>query len=112
MIIRYGSRQPRDKNRPLWPRTDEIHFTANDIDQLRQLVQMKQSQDLAEWCNSRVLWYTPDGTGDGFCIFVHRTNLEHRELDAISPCSDLPIQSRSWRRQTNDCHEEQDEGTG
>ena len=67
-------------------RPDEAHLTANDVQELRQLVQARPPQKATATRNSRILGHEPEGVlgqllsaSDLDRIRDHRSELQHRE---------------------------------
>src|SRR5438270_1296600 len=59
-VERNGRAQLADEFRPLRPGTDEAHYTAQDIPELRQLVEPRPPEDAADTRHAVVVRSRPD----------------------------------------------------
>ena len=93
-LVIAGNRFGQDVNelRPLGPRTDDRHFALDDVQQLRNFVQMELPQHPAYGRDPRVVGRLgPDGTGAGLGIVTHGADLVHLELAAVAADANLAI---------------------
>src|SRR5213596_2096635 len=68
-----------DEARALGTRADEAHLTAQDVPELRQLVETPASQERPEPRAPLVIRPRPRGPGLALGVHTHRAELEHLE---------------------------------
>jgi hypothetical protein len=83
----------RDIAGVLRPRTDEAHLTFDDIEQLRQLVDLRPSQEPSHACDARVVAGGHGRTGRR----RHRAQLVNPELAPAAPNAGAAVESGAWR---------------
>ena len=97
VITRQHSTKLFDIEWPLrtWP--DDRHVSAHDIEELRQLVETRTSQDAAD--SRRPIFATarPDGSAVSFCIRSHRAKLDDLEFTPEFADADLAVENRRAR---------------
>src|SRR5213596_762094 len=74
-----------DEARALGARADEAHLTAQDVPELRQLVQAEAPEERPEPRAPRVVRPRPDGAGLALGVHAHRAELEHLEGAPVQP---------------------------
>src|SRR5205807_3080837 len=72
-----------DEARALGTRADEAHLTAQDVPELRKLVEAEAPEERPEPRAPRVVRPRPDGAGLALGIHAHRAELEHLEAPAV-----------------------------
>ena len=72
-----------DEVRPLRPRADQAHVPAQDVEQLRQLVQTCASQEPADLRHARVIPAGQNRAHSFFRVLDHRSELVQGEESAI-----------------------------
>src|SRR5688572_26271859 len=94
-VLREAVLELLDEIRTFRPRADERHVTAEDVPQLRQLVEVDAAEELPHRRASRVIVARPHRTAFVFGPFVHRPELVDDERLAIEPHTLLPVEDRS-----------------
>src|SRR5262245_25848803 len=82
-----------DELRTFGPGTDQTHFTAADIDELRQLIEPRLANQLTDAGDPRITLLRPDGAVL-LRIDPHRTELDDLERHAVQPDSFLRVENR------------------
>ena len=77
------------------PRSDEAHLPHQHVEQLRQFVEMKASQDVADRRDPRVAGHAPARAGEALTLVDHGANLENREgaagqANALAQAAETP----------------------
>ena len=89
----------RDEQRTLRPRPDDGHVALEDVPQLRQLVDVRSAQQLADRRPPRILLAREHRTRLGFRILVHRSELVNHERLAVEAHPLLAVEHLAARRQ-------------
>src|SRR5579884_3517114 len=72
-----------DKLRRLWPRADQAHLASQHVDELRQLIHLRQAQNASNRGNPGI--GCPGNRGPHTLgAYAHRSELIHAERLAIS----------------------------
>ena len=79
----------------LGSRPDQAHFSAQDVDQLRQFIDAEPPQPPARASDPGVILHRPDGTGLALCVGSHRAELQDREGDAVATQPLLAVENGS-----------------
>src|SRR5439155_14790459 len=83
-----------DKRGPLGSRTDEAHLPAQDIDQLRQLVNARMAHESPHRGNARIVDARPGRPPVLFGVLGHAPELEQREFVPMPSDPFLPVNDR------------------
>jgi hypothetical protein len=90
-----------------WPWSDQTHLTSYHVDELRDLVDVKEANNLTETRNPRIIsMRCPLATSGRFHIRIHRSELEHHEAMTIFADPFLPKEGWPPRFQS-DCEHDQ-----
>src|SRR5688500_10548494 len=91
--------------RDQWARADQAHLSAEDVDQLRQLVELPRTHPAADTRHAGVLGDLEEPLGpfiqmhqlvlELLCLVDHAPELEHLELVAVSTDAPLSENRRS-----------------
>src|SRR5688572_19089978 len=108
-VLRDAVLELLDEERPFRPRADDRHIAAEDVEELRQFVEIEPSQPASDWRRPRVVLARPDGAGGVFRAQVHRTEFVDVEGLAIEAHALLPVIDRAGRGQF---HQRRDDGEG
>jgi hypothetical protein len=92
IVIAVFTSKLTDEFRALRPRSDEAHFAAQNIPELRKFVQAKPPQVMANPCASRISGHGPNGAEVAFRVLVHRSEFDNHELPPVEPHSGLAVQ--------------------
>jgi hypothetical protein len=76
------------------PRADHTHVSADDVPQLRQLVDRRSSQDPANAGDPRVALVDRVPGAEALCSHHHRAQLQDLEVIAVLPHASLPVEDR------------------
>ena len=98
--------QDFDKLRPFRTRTHQRHFAAHHVQQLRQFIQSRFTQEAAQRRHARIVFGGPHRPADSFGILAHGAELVQPEGFAVHPQTDLRIEHRARRGQA---HQQRDE---
>ena len=91
-----------NKVRKLRPRADQAHVTAEDVDQLRQLVKTCLTDERTEFRATAVTLFAPCRIG--LVVHAHGTELQHRKPLPVVTYSLLSKEDRSGARELHaDC---------
>src|SRR4029079_10407627 len=82
-----------DEKRPFRPRPDETHIAAQDVPQLRKLVETCLTDETADACHPTVLRACPDGRAL-FGILAHRAKLVQGEEPSVFSNAFLAVEDR------------------
>jgi hypothetical protein len=81
------------------PRPDDRHLAAQDVHQVRKLVQRESTQEAAGRRHARVALDDSGSDSDRIGSRAHRSQLPHVELLAADPDPPLPVDDRPARAQ-------------
>src|SRR6185436_6416406 len=94
-----------------WARTDETHFTTQNVEELREFVDAPFAKDAADGRDAGIVSKLEDGTGhfvEGgqfyfalLRVAAHGAELEHGERAAIEATSTLPKEDGARRRESD-----------
>src|SRR5262245_4736187 len=79
-----------DEDRAFRARPDQAHVTAQDVDELRELVEPRLAQEASQARDAGVADLGPDGSGLALGVDVHRAQLEEHEHAAVLAHALLP----------------------
>jgi len=94
-IARHRRLKIADQFRPFRARADETHFTANDVVQLRQLVQVSEAKQSAESRHAGIVAVRPDRPGLTFAIENHRSEFVNPIPSSVPAQPYLGIERRT-----------------
>src|SRR5262249_18939203 len=88
-----------DKYGTLRARADQAHVTAQDVDELRQLVETGAAEKCSQARAPRIVLPRPYGPRLLLGIYAHAAKLEHLEGAAVKPAALLAIEDRLGTRE-------------
>src|SRR4029078_639412 len=87
-----GLGKPADKVRPLGARSDEAHLAPQDAPEVRQFVEMRGPNHLANPGNAAIVLDRPARHAIGFRIRPHASEFRQLERFAATPDALLPVE--------------------
>jgi hypothetical protein len=96
-----------DEDGPFGPRSDEAHVAHQDVDQLRNFVEVRFAEDTADDRDARIVVARPDRSGLALGMLHHRADFEDREDATVFSDSLLAMECGTARREF---HEDADDG--
>jgi hypothetical protein len=100
IVTRDDSSELLDKMWPLRARSDQAHFPAQDVQQLRYLVKPSGTNERTDPRHTRVSVGRPARTGN-FGVYSHAAELQHRKYPAMQSDAALSIEHWSGRIDPN-----------
>ena len=94
--------QFREELRPFRPRPDQAHVAAQDVQQLRQFVEMRGPHEPADPRDARVAGHRPTRPRQRLAVMDHGANLINREEPAATADADLRVKGGAARGQLDD----------
>jgi hypothetical protein len=95
IVERYLLTEILDKLRPLRTWTDEAHFAAQNVYELRQFVETVLAESTANTSDSRIVGPSPLGFTVGLGIDFHGSKFEQAEAFASTADSKLSVENRT-----------------
>ena len=100
--------EPGDEFGSLRPGADEAHVAAQNVPQLRYLIDAALAQKHADPGDSRIVLGGPLGA-TGFGVGEHGAELDHLEIASAHPYPGLAKKDRPLRRELNRQHHQREE---
>src|SRR5205085_4283894 len=88
--------KPRDEDGAFGSRPDEAHIAANDVDELRQLVNAQLAYEATDARDARIILTRPD-RAVLFGVGAHRAKLDHPENVVVQSEALLCVENRPAR---------------
>src|SRR5713226_3015290 len=96
-VKRVGLFQFRGEFFPLWSWSYQAHLTAQNIEDLRQLIQVYRTHEASDSCDSCIVFGGPHCMSCMLCISMHRAKFVHIKLLPPISQSLLAVENRAWR---------------
>ena len=102
--------QHADELRPLGTRAHQRHLAFEDVEKLRQLVQMELAKHVPQERDPRIVRLGPHRAGGRLGVLPHGADLVHQEPVAVLAYPRLSVYARSPRREPHQDHQQRDHG--
>src|SRR4051812_16827288 len=107
-VLRNAVLELLDEIGALGPRADDRHIAAEDVPELRQFVEVKPAEPLADRRAARVVVARPDRAGLVLGPLVHRAEFVDVERLAVEAHPLLLVEDRPLRRVADERHDRQE----